>query len=112
MAPTSGPMSGELFVQPTELRAAVTEVAAAADALAGARAALTAAEAAAREALGADGRAEHKLHTFVRQYDLEYELIAESLVAFRDVLEGSAAGYDELEAAMVEGLRGSNRGSR
>ena len=99
-------MSGQLFVQPTQLRAAVTQVAAAAEALADARGALAAAEDAAREVLGADGRAEHKLHTFVRQYRSEFDLISESLVAYRDLLEGSAGGYEELEAALVDGMTG------
>ena len=96
----------QLFVEPTQLRAAVTQVAAAADALASARAALDAAEGAAADALSVDGHAEHKMHTFVRQYRSELDLVSQSLVAYRDVLERGADCYEQVEAAFVDGMGG------
>lgn len=98
-------MAGELYVEPTALRAAVTEVAAASQALAQVRGALEAAGDLARAALSADGRAEHKFGTFVRQYREEYELIDEFLGAHREVLEQAAQVYEELDGAMAASLR-------
>jgi hypothetical protein len=95
-----------LYVAPTQLRAAVTQVAAASEALASARGALAAAEDAAAPALAIDGRAAHKLHTFVRQYRSELDLVSESLVAYRDLLERSAGCYEQVEDALVDGMGG------
>lgn len=97
-------MGGELFVEPSQLRAAVTEVAAATQALAAARGALEGAERAAAATLSADGHAAHKMHTFVRQYREEYRLISDMLGAFHDVLGEAAACYDELDAGTAAGL--------
>ena len=96
----------QLYVAPTQLRAAVTQVAAASEALASARNALAAAEDAAAPALAIEGRAAHKMHTFVRQYRSELDLVSDSLVAYRDLLERGAECYEQVEAALVDGMGG------
>jgi uncharacterized protein YukE len=102
----SGSSHAQLSVSPTQLRAAVTQVAAASEALASARAALEAAEQAAAPALAIEGRAAHKMHTFVRQYRSELDLVSESLVGYRDVLERSAECYEQVEDALVDAMGG------
>lgn len=90
-------MVGELFVEPGELRAAVTEVAAASAALADARAALASAGDLVDAGIDHDGRADDKVATFVRQWRSEYEIVADLLGGFCDILENAAACYQELD---------------
>ena len=97
-------MADHLFVAPGELRAAVTSVAAARQSLDSARGALDASASRTRETLGADGRAAHKYETFTRQWRSEFELIADMLGAFTEILEQAAGCYRELDGAFARSL--------
>lgn len=89
-------MGGSVFVEPGELRAAVTEVAAATGALERARGAL---ESAGTQIDIAE------VGTFVRQWRSEFELIAEMLDAYRDVLVEAAQCYEDLDGDLAECFR-------
>lgn len=90
-------MSAHLFVDPAALRASVAAVADARRALADARAVLE--QAGQRVDAGIDHSrgADDAVRTFVRQWRSEYELIAEMLGAYTDVIERAAASYEDAD---------------
>ena len=96
--------SDSIFVEPGELRAAVTEVAAAQAALSGARGALDSAGSNVDAGIDHADRADDKVHTFVRQWRSEFELISEMLGAFSDVLTKAAQCYEDADAELAQCL--------
>lgn len=94
-------MPQHLLVDPPALRASVAAVADARAALADAGAALEQAGAGVDRGIDHSREADDKVRTFVRQWRSEYDLIAELLGAYTDVIDAAAASYEEGDAAVA-----------
>lgn len=102
-------MPQHLFVDPAALRASVAGVADARTALADARAALEQAGAGVDRGIDHSREADDRVRTFVRQWRSEYDLIAELLGAYTDVIGAAADSYEDADdavAAEINGLGG------
>ena len=100
-------MPERLFVDPAALRASVAAVADARTALADARLALERAGASVDGGIDHSRQADDKVRTFVRQWRSEYELIAEMLRAYAEVVEGAATSYEEADCDAAAAITGS-----
>lgn len=102
-------MGQHLSVDPQALRESVTAVAGARSALADARAALERAGAEVERGIDHCREADDRVRTFVRQWRSEYELIAELLGAYTEVIDTAAASYEDADreiAAQISGAGG------
>lgn len=99
-------MGQHLFVDPAALRASVAAVADARTALADARTALERAGAGVERGIDHSREADDRVRTFVRQWRTEYQLVADLLGAYTDVIESAATSYEDADRTAAAAMAG------